>query len=363
MTACGPFTFEAHVCDSTATKTDASSAVANYEFCPAGIARICANDVDEAAEQIRDWQVELTQFERGPAQVNGIMIPLGSTLVGRGRCTKAVYTRGTAPRGSVTFLFKTVDLAGRAGVQVAETDTCIVYGSGAELNNYSTNDVLSIGVSISRPKWLELKLAFGFDLACDVGQSQILTVSSQYSRSINTLLDEISTTVEGLQDGAIASGRATAWESSVLATVVSMLGLPQQLEASTRDRAGRYRAVRRAQEFIRDNLSEHLSLLQLCDASLASARTLEYGFRELFGVSPLTYVRYERLGRVHRELHRARRNEASVTDVAMRWGFGHLGQFSKEYRGLFGECPSETLSRERDGRTSVPVLGLSSRVP
>jgi transcriptional regulator GlxA family with amidase domain len=34
---------------------------------------------------------------------------------------------------------------------------------------------------------------------------------------------------------------------------------------------------------------------------------------------------------------------ASVTDVATRWGFFHLGRFSQEYGQLYGERPSQTL--------------------
>ena len=33
---------------------------------------------------------------------------------------------------------------------------------------------------------------------------------------------------------------------------------------------------------------------------------------------------------------------ATVTTVAMRFGFVHLGRFAAEYRRMFGEIPSET---------------------
>ena len=45
-------------------------------------------------------------------------------------------------------------------------------------------------------------------------------------------------------------------------------------------------------------------------------------------------------------LHGARREirvgKSSVTDVAMKWGFSHLGRFSGYYRDTFGELPSQT---------------------
>jgi AraC-like DNA-binding protein len=32
----------------------------------------------------------------------------------------------------------------------------------------------------------------------------------------------------------------------------------------------------------------------------------------------------------------------SVTDVAFKWGFTHLGRFSQEYKRRYGELPSST---------------------
>ena len=37
--------------------------------------------------------------------------------------------------------------------------------------------------------------------------------------------------------------------------------------------------------------------------------------------------------------------DASVSEIARRFGFRHLGQFASDYRVLLGELPSETLRR------------------
>jgi AraC-like DNA-binding protein len=44
--------------------------------------------------------------------------------------------------------------------------------------------------------------------------------------------------------------------------------------------------------------------------------------------------------RVREALQRTRDN-ASATDIAMAWGFYHLGRFAVEYARRFGESPSE----------------------
>ncbi|WP_420233116.1 AraC family transcriptional regulator [Pseudomonas sp. ABY48] len=57
---------------------------------------------------------------------------------------------------------------------------------------------------------------------------------------------------------------------------------------------------------------------------------------------PMAYLRNLRLEQVHLELSR-QQQDASVTDIAFKWGFAHLGRFAQEYKKRYGEAPSTTL--------------------
>jgi transcriptional regulator GlxA family with amidase domain len=46
---------------------------------------------------------------------------------------------------------------------------------------------------------------------------------------------------------------------------------------------------------------------------------------------------------VHRHGPHDQSGATSVTDVATRWGFFHLGRFAQAYGQLYGERPSQTL--------------------
>ena len=104
------------------------------------------------------------------------------------------------------------------------------------------------------------------------------------------------------------------------------------------------RDVKRAIDYIEANLDSAVTLDSIVAASGVAGRTLLKHFKDTKGVSPMRYVCNARFERVREALARAQPGE-SVTEIAMRWGFSHLGRFSVEYRRRFGESPSDTLRR------------------
>ena len=104
--------------------------------------------------------------------------------------------------------------------------------------------------------------------------------------------------------------------------------------------------VQNAMDYIDDHLAERITLDDLANAVHMSARSIQQGFREELGTTPMAYVRERRLQRVNEELTDAiPADRVTVTQVAERWGFHHLGSFAVEYRKRWGEAPSETLRR------------------
>ena len=68
-----------------------------------------------------------------------------------------------------------------------------------------------------------------------------------------------------------------------------------------------------------------ISVPQLAEAVDVSQRTLEYVFREGLGITPLQFMRRCRLNRALRDLRSAAPDSRTVTEVALKWGFGGLG--------------------------------------
>ncbi len=129
---------------------------------------------------------------------------------------------------------------------------------------------------------------------------------------------------------------ATTEEAVIRAILAAARARPR------RDDPGRFAAARRAEAIIRDRLSEDLSIRRIATALRTPLRSLEQGFRDLYGMSLREYLYTLRLNAARRDLLRAE-GGVTVGAVACRWNLHHLGRFSTNYGRWFGETPRETL--------------------
>ncbi|TCO69568.1 helix-turn-helix domain-containing protein [Rhodovulum euryhalinum] len=132
-----------------------------------------------------------------------------------------------------------------------------------------------------------------------------------------------------------------------LGRLFGRLGVAQAAPAASA-RSGRaaYRLFRRAEARLREAGGEVVSVAGLAAELGVPVPRLRQAFEQTVGVSPAEWLRRHRLDGARRDLL-AGTADMTVTDVAMKWGFLHLGRFSSTYAAQFGESPSTTLRRCR----------------
>jgi AraC-like DNA-binding protein len=109
-------------------------------------------------------------------------------------------------------------------------------------------------------------------------------------------------------------------------------------------RGPRPRAVRRVMDYIVANAGEPVSVSDLVAVSGMGVSTLYETFRRHVGCTPMQFLRRRRLMGARRALADPA-DSRSVTEIALAFGFNHLGRFSATYRDAFGETPAATRRR------------------
>ncbi len=96
------------------------------------------------------------------------------------------------------------------------------------------------------------------------------------------------------------------------------------------------------ERYVRARICAPIALEDLARAAGVSPRTLHLHWKRQYGVGPMAWLRNLRLDIARQRLRDI--GDASITDVALECGFGHLGRFSAYYRERFGELPRETAA-------------------
>ncbi len=103
------------------------------------------------------------------------------------------------------------------------------------------------------------------------------------------------------------------------------------------------RHVRRACEFIEQNIREKITLATLCNEVGVSQRTLQTGFKKYLGQSPMEFIRNRRLHYIHAALNESH-GKTNVSRIMWEFGVNNPGLWANIYKKRYGCYPSESLN-------------------
>ena len=139
-----------------------------------------------------------------------------------------------------------------------------------------------------------------------------------------------------------------AVRDELLETLLATLRLADDFESTRSDRTRQAQSaiVKAVEDYALAQTGDRLYVTDLCKVAAVSERTLENVFKEVMGLTPMTYLARLRLHRVREALLAAAPGSTTVSVEALNWGFWHFGEFSRAYKQCFGELPSDTLRRK-----------------
>jgi len=113
---------------------------------------------------------------------------------------------------------------------------------------------------------------------------------------------------------------------------------------------GQVRLFERLERHIEARIKQDISVEQLAQFAGLSQRSLYQVFKDQARMSPRSYIRRKKLEHVYATLMDPAVRVASVTAVALDYGFTHLGRFAELYKSSFGVLPSESLKARPPGK-------------
>jgi AraC-like DNA-binding protein len=314
------------------------------------VSRIQFSDPDGLVGAICGGQLEpwVLGGHRAESEMSRIMLP-GSCL-DQAELGSAMWFRGEMPKDCYTMIY--VDACPQDGhsfnFNTRHRDQCLGFFAPGEILDATTpsgyrHGTLTIPASVfhqaaeSRyPEFTETFLKRGRSIFPD----------ADACRNVSALLGGIMETIRRDPDTLAGEATRAALESELHERFFDLLRNDRtnpMVEGNPRI-ARRYQRLKLLRDFIRENTHRPIRMDELCAVSGLSRRGMEYLFMDLLGVGVSPFLHHLRLHGVRRELLATDPRHGSVKRSALDWGFWHLGRFAADYRLLFGENPSETLS-------------------
>jgi AraC-like DNA-binding protein len=100
--------------------------------------------------------------------------------------------------------------------------------------------------------------------------------------------------------------------------------------------------VKRAEEFMRANAREPLTIEAVANAGGCSVRSLQLAFRRFRGTTPMAALQRIRLEAARAEILRIDQAQ-SLTRIAAEHGFSNASRFAQQFRRTYGAYPSEAF--------------------
>lgn len=108
----------------------------------------------------------------------------------------------------------------------------------------------------------------------------------------------------------------------------------------------RMKVVKRAVDFMQANLHSEIGIAEICAAACTSRRSLQYCFEEFLCAGPQAYLRALRLNEARRTFRHG--TDQAITSIANTLGFSSASHFTRHYKLMFDELPSDTLKLTSD---------------
>jgi AraC-like DNA-binding protein len=318
----------------------------------ARLSRFHTRDADEARAFLRAKEYEVDLLRRDARQIdlriNGVYLP--GTYVGYYQYGAPIVARSHADRHdywinlpleepiSATIGAETLICGPQQGFMSSPTLPYVVrtHGCGARVHVQVTEQRLNrqLTALLGEPPSRPVVFAASIDL------------TKGYGRSLGMYVGLVISDLDG-SDGLANNPIMTGLFEECITTKLLLTHPNNYSDALRRfEESIAPASVKRAVEYMHAELGSPLGIADLVAVSGVAGRTLFKHFKDAYGTSPMQYLQGARFDKVHEELSRIEQTE-SISSIALRWGFTHLGRFSVDYRERYGESPSQTLTRSR----------------
>ncbi|RLB42177.1 MAG: hypothetical protein DRH23_17335 [Deltaproteobacteria bacterium] len=313
----------------------------------ATIQRLETDAFTEVEQSLSAWDQRYRQIGLGKFHGELVLTAMGSLGIFGGRWGSALHYQGVPPEGTVALavtLFQPED--GRWMGQQMTASEVIIQPSASEGEFITAPFWDGAVLTIPESDLAQAMTDFGdVDPLAMLRRPHLVRLSAEASARVRKACIAYLRAARSHEAGTDAATRISEMATSTVELITREL-VSARIPYESKPATHRQRhLVREVAQHCADRERDPIRIADLCREVGVSERTVRYAFQHVTGLSPLTFLKRERLNRVRDALRDRSPTGTLIKRIALSQGFQHLGQFSQDYRRLFGETPTETLRR------------------
>lgn len=304
------------------------------------------DDAQQHAASLPYWNQVYDQITAGRFHSSLERVSAGNLEIFREVLNQRVVQHGQAPAHMLHFSIPLV-MPVAASLQgcLVNNDSIMTLRGNEEFVFHLPPNVDSIQVSISNEDIEALAPQFAERLDRSRNRHPVIQLRAGYLASVrDALLGSFEQAVQN-PDLLEFAGTQKLIKHQFLALLLDLLNDAEPDERYNLTYATHSDIVKRSQAIVLASPDEPVTVLDLSQKLRVSRRTLQNSFQLITNTTPVDYLRSIRLNAVRRMLQSGSPSGGCIREAAGYWGFYHLGHFSRDYRRLFDELPSETRAR------------------
>lgn len=313
--------------------------------------------IEALVENARGWDCQYDQISSGRFSGSLLYAQVGPVQFSEVRWNRKMLFRGKGPNDAYIIEFPLVAGSGSRRFNGTEiTDNCLIFQRPNKPGDFLAEEGRhGIALAISKDYFQAIHASLsdqrlepegqdsGIVRASDSVIAELRQTCRHYAQMVQQCLDS------GSSEDTIP--RAADQVAKLIVSGISQICGDGQENVYVQQSAT---LVAKAQEQIYSSQDKKIGLTEICQNLDVSLRKLNYAFKDATGETPAHWLRVHRLNGVRKMLLSEEGSKMLIKQVALEHGFLHLGRFSRQYKSLFGELPTDTVAaRARSTQKAV----------
>lgn len=303
------------------------------------------NDFNHFREAVHSWDIDFLQLDGGTFHSKLQQMILPEIQIAHTHFDCHLDQRGHSPDDMWSFVLMSEDASMYKfnHVITQNRSTMVIYSPGSEIISVAYPGFHVYILSVKQDHLQKLAQELGLDkIEEKLGQIDRVELDPEQADSLRGQLQDI------LNDAGALENKVISHEGKKL--LLNFVPIKFLKEIGSQIGCAKDKVIQEknmfymeAKVYMHTHLHEPITIEEIAKKFKLSERTLRNYFKEELNTSPKQYLTALRLTKIRDELKVLRMEKGLVEKTARRFGFHHMGQFSKTYKDFFGELPSETL--------------------